>query len=119
MIILFSGVQGAALMVALLYALVNFIKYLMHLDQPGWRNAAVTQVVVWLMSFLVVYLFAHTRFGDGFALTESIFFRDATFLELVVGGLLLGSGASALFDVKKAFDGSDSAATPAITRTDT
>lgn len=116
--VLFSGGIGVALVVALLYVVINFLKSLTHLDVPASRNSAVTQVIVWVSSFLVLLVFSRSDMSLAFGITDAVGLHNASATNLVVTALLLGSGASTLFDITKVFDGTQTAATPNMLRDD-
>lgn len=99
----------AVALFALVWKIVDFLKALVN---RNW-NTVVTQLVVWIAALLVLALarVADVTAGIGLA---GITIGDADFASLVVIALMVGSGASALVDVKKAIDGTDSAAQPQL-----
>lgn len=90
---------------------VSVIKALFARD----TNTVVTQVVVWLVGFAGLSLAAHAAVTEAFALpgfTEPLGQLDAASLGLLAW--ILGATGSFAYDVKKAVDGSDSAAEPKL-----
>jgi hypothetical protein len=103
-------VEAVAIFAALAFAInktVSVIKALFN----GDKNTVVTQAVVWAVGFGGLSLAAHAAVTEAYALpgfTESLGSLDAASLGLLAW--LLGSTGSFAFDLKKAIDGSDSAA---------
>lgn len=74
-------------------------------------NTVVTQAVVWAVGFGGLSLAAHAAVTEAYALpgfTEPLGSLDAASLGLLAW--ILGASGSFLYDIKKAVDGSDSAA---------
>lgn len=94
--------------VALVWKVVDFVKYLRARDVDG----ALTQGVVWAAGVLAVFLLSGTNFAGGIVLGD-VAVSAMNWQSLVLVGLSIGSSASALVDFKKAVDNSDSAAVPA------
>lgn len=102
-------VVPVALLGALVYAIINFLK---ALTNRQW-NAVVTQATVWIAGLAVVWLGAHTSFAG------QIVFAGTSLAAANAGDLVLfGLSAASLFsfgnDFKKAIDGTDSAKTPPL-----
>lgn len=103
---------AAALIGALVYSVINFLKYVRARDV----NAAGTQLCVWVAGVGVVFL-ASTA-----AVTNQFVFNGTALVHMDTGSkIIIGLMASSLFatvphDLKKAFDNSDSAATPPLIR---
>lgn len=102
-------VVGLAGLIAIIWKVVDFAKYVTNAD---W-NAAVTQASVWISALAVALL---AREADPFA---DVGILGTTFGQLDLAAVALfalgiGSTASGLVDFKKAIDGSTSAATPPL-----
>jgi len=98
-----------AVAVALVWKVVDFLRAVLRRD---W-NAVATQGTVWAAGVGVVFLVGATQWGDGWA------FGDLTVASMnaaskVLAGLAIGGSASAAYDLKRAFDNSDSAAQPPL-----
>lgn len=93
--------------VTLVWKVVDFVKYIQARD---WSNAT-TQVAVWLAGVGVTFLLAGTNFAEGIVIGD-VGVGLMNWQSLLLVGLSLGSSASALVDVKKAVDNTDSAAVP-------
>lgn len=90
---------------------VSVIKALVNRDM----NTVVTQAVVWLVGFAGLSLAAHANVTEAYALpgfTEPL--RDLDWSSLALLAWILGATGSFAFDLKKAIDGSDSAAEPSL-----
>lgn len=94
-------------MLALVKAIVDFIKYIRARDTNGW----VTQLVVWLAGIGVVWLMSVSDYADTMDV-GGILLTDAVAATIVLAGLGLGSAAMLANDFKKALDRSDSAIKP-------
>lgn len=94
---------------ALTWKLVDFVKQLRVRD---W-NAAVTQAAVWVAGVLVIWLLASTDFASGIKI-GSMVLSHLNGASLVLVGLSVGASGSVAYDFKRALDGSDSAAQPAL-----
>jgi energy-converting hydrogenase Eha subunit G len=80
-------------------------------------NAALTQIVVWVVGFIAVALAAHAQITENLVvpgLTTPLGSLDWP-SEVLVAWILGGTGSFA-FDFKKAFDASDNAAEPSLLR---
>ncbi|HSX22683.1 MAG TPA: hypothetical protein VLE97_07935 [Gaiellaceae bacterium] len=105
-------IVGLALVVALVWKGMTVIKAVL----AGEWNTVLTQVVVWVLAFLIILLVAGTEFdrvpvpiGDGKFLLDDLSGKG----QLVLA-LLVGSTASVAFDWKKARDNNDSASEPLL-----
>lgn len=90
---------------------VSVIKALFNKDV----NSVVTQVVVWAVGFGGLSLAAHAAVTSAFALpgfTQPLGDLDAASLGLLAW--ILGATGSFAYDLKKAVDGTDSAAEPRL-----
>lgn len=94
---------------ALTWKIVDFIKQLRVRD---W-NAAVTQAAVWVAGVLVIWLLAGTDFASGVKIGNMVL-SHLNAASLVLVGLSVGASGSVAYDFKRALDGSDSAAQPAL-----
>ncbi len=99
----------AVFMVALVWKLVDLVKYVRN----GDVNAALTQLTTYAAGVGVAFLFAATQWADGIMIGDAAL-SSLSGASLVVAGLALASTGSALYDFKKARDNSDSAATPKL-----
>jgi len=95
--------------VALVYAAINFLKYLTNQD---W-NGVVTQLTVWAAGVGVTLLGKATSFAADWAIGDRPL-GDFTTADAIYFGLLIGSVATAYHDRKKALDSGDSAKTPEL-----
>jgi hypothetical protein len=91
------------------YTLLNFFKFLLNGD---W-NQALTLIVGWLVGIAALWLFGATVWGGLVSVGEHTL-DDLSFWDKVVAGLAVVSSASFGYDLKRAFDRSDSASTPAL-----
>jgi hypothetical protein len=89
------------------YALTNFAKFLTNRD---WKSA-VTLIVAWVIGVLAVWLLGATIWGAQINVGDQTL-DLLSFWDKVVAGLVVASSASFGYDLKRSFDGSDSAATP-------
>lgn len=96
---------------ALIYKFIDFLKYVMAKD---W-NAAGTQAVAWIAGVGGMFLFVNTTFAESHEIGGIVFARlsagDTIFL-----GLMATSIFSAVYDIKKSIDNTDSAVTPSLFR---
>lgn len=100
-------------MAVLVFAIINFLKAVRNKD----TNASITQVIVWVAGVAVVFLAAQTDFADGIVIGDQLLTQLNAWSLLFIG-LTIASLASFGVEIKKALDGSDSAATkPLITDT--
>lgn len=98
-----------AMLLALVWKFVDFLKALTNKQ----TNTAVTQLVVWAGGIAAVFLAGASQFAPEINVgTHTLEALDGA-TKLFVG-LMIGSATSAAFDVKKALDGSDSAAQPKL-----
>lgn len=102
--------EAVVIFAALAFAInktVSVIKAAFNKD----TNTVVTQVVVWLVGFGGLSLAAHAAVTSAYALpgfTQPLGDLDAASLGLLAW--LLGATGSFAYDIKKAVDGTDSAA---------
>lgn len=94
-------------MAALVFAVINFLKFLRAGDSNGWM----TQLIVWVAGLVVVLLTAQTDFASGIPVGDQML-DTLNIASLIFLGLSISSIASFGVEVKKALDGSDSAAKP-------
>lgn len=95
---------------ALVYAAMNFLKYLRAQD---W-SAVVTQAGSWVVGIAVVSLMAHSDFAAGVKIGGRPLDRLDGSTLVLLGVSFIGSIASAGYDLKRAVDGNDSARTPPL-----
>lgn len=76
-------------------------------------NAVVTQLVSWAAGVFVIFLLAHTDFASGVRV-GSTHLNLLNGWSLVLVGLTVASLGSVTYDFKRAIDGTDSAAQPAL-----
>lgn len=93
---------------ALVKALVDFLKYLKAKDTNGW----VTQLIVWVAGIATVLLLKASDFADAFTLGTDVTLANANGGTVVLAGLGIGSAAALVNEVKKAIDNGDTAAKP-------
>lgn len=96
-------------MAVLVFALINFLKFIREGNTNGWF----TQLVVWVAGVLVVMLVAQTDFAEGIVIGDMSLASMNTW-SLIFVGLTIASLATFGTEVKKALDGSDSAAMPQL-----
>lgn len=96
-------------MAALTLKLIDFLRYL----RGGDMNGALTQLCAWIAGVVVVLIVAQTDWADGIAIGD-MSLGTLGFWSLVFYGLSAGSGASAVKDVIKAVDNTNSAAIPVL-----
>lgn len=78
-------------------------------------NAVVTQIAVWVFGFVAVLLAAHADVTREIIVPGTVApLGDLDTWSLVLLGWILGSSGSFIFDLKKAIDGTDSAAEPSL-----
>jgi len=91
----------------LVVSVINFLKYLRAGDMNGWF----TQLIVWVAGVGAVLLVAQTDFASGITVGDQLM-DNLNFASLVFVGLTVGSVGSFAVEIKKAIDGTDSAAKP-------
>lgn len=97
------------LLLATVFAVINFLKYLAARD---W-NAVITQVIVWVGGFVVVWVAAQTTLFGNFAF-NLVPLKLLKTADLIFIGFNIGSGGTFANELKKAFDRSDTATTPML-----
>lgn len=95
---------------ALLLKAVDMLKYLMNQDKR-W----VTQLVVWVAGIGLTFLLAESTFGPSIEIANHSL-ASLNGAARILAGLSLASLTSVTVDFKKAFDNSDSAATPPLVK---
>lgn len=119
-------ITGALIMGALVYKIIDLVKYLVVIirfrwDQSADRDSALNSALNGLVTLIlgcaagigVVFLMANTTWSDQIQLgNQTLKALPAT--SLIVLGLVITSLAAMLFDIKKAVDGTDSASTPKL-----
>ncbi len=99
----------AVALVALIWKIVDFLKYVARRDVNGAASIA----VVWVAAIAVFFLFAQSDWAGELEVGNKLL-SDYGWASLVILGLSFGASASALFDFKKALDNTDSAAVPSL-----
>lgn len=89
--------------------LTNLVKYL---RAKNW-NGVITLVAAWIVGFGTLWLFGATAWAHGVTINGSTLDKLAL-LDKVVAGLVVGSIGSFGFDLQKALDSSQTAATPSL-----
>jgi hypothetical protein len=98
-------------MAVLVFAIINFLKAVRNKDANGY----LTQIIVWIAGVAVVFLAAQTDFAEGISIGDQTL-TTLNVWSLLFIGLTISSLATFGTEVKKALDGSDSAATkPLVT----
>lgn len=102
-------IVGLAALVAIIWKVVDFLKYLTNRD----LNAAVTQASVWLSAVAVALL---ARDAEPFSAIEVLgtTFEDLSLPAIILFALGLGSTASGVVDFKTAIDNTGSASAPPL-----
>lgn len=96
-------------MAALVFTVINFFKAVRNGDTNAWT----TQLIVWVSGVVVVFLVAQTDFAESVTFGEWVL-SGLNFASLVFIGLTVASLATVGNELKKAFDNTDSAATPPL-----
>lgn len=99
----------ATLLLATVFALVNFLKFARNGD---W-NATLTQLIVWGSGFVVVWLGAQSRLLGAFAF-NGITLRMLSTPDLLLVGVNIGSGGTLFNEYRKAKDDQDTSVTPPL-----
>lgn len=89
--------------------IVTVIKYLASSN----KNAAITQLVVWAVGFVILLLAGNATVTEDLVvpgLSEPL--GDLDFGSFLIVALITGSSGSVVYDFKKAIDRTDSAAEP-------
>lgn len=94
--------------VALIWKIVDFVQFL----RVGDKDSAITQAGVWIAGVVVILLLSATDFASGIQVADYSL-GSLNVASLILLGLSVGSTASAVVDVKKAIDNTDSAAVTA------
>jgi len=106
-----AAVGASVLFGALILKLVDFFKYLRHLDV----NGLLTLGGSWVVGVLAVWIASNTEWKDDIRIgTESL--ETLSLFSKLVLGFVATSVASLLYDAKKAVDNTDSASTPRLTK---
>lgn len=103
-------VVGVALLAALVYKFLDFVKFVTNKDV----NSIVTQLGAWVAGVAGVFVVAATQFAGTVKITDTLNLDQLDTPTKFVTGILIGSGASTLIDFKKARDNTDSSAVPAL-----
>ncbi len=96
-------------MAAISLKIVDFFRYARAGDSTG----VLTQIVAWVVGFVIVLLAAQTDWADGIAVGD-MSLATLNIWSLLFVGLAAGSGASFFKDAYKAIDPTNSAAIPVL-----
>lgn len=99
-----------ALVPALVLKFTDFLKGLTNRD---W-NKVVTQLVTWGGATLALFLAGATQWAGDIVIVGTQKLADYNFADTLLAGTAIGSVGSVVFDLKKAFDNTDSAAEPPL-----
>lgn len=92
----------------------KFTDFLKAVTNANW-NAVVTQLIAWGAALAALGVVAATSMADTVPVPGTdLMVGQLGFAEILLVALASGSGASALYDAKKAVDNSDSAAQPRL-----
>lgn len=105
---------GSAGLLALVKALVDFLKFVRAGNINGW----LTLLVVWLGGVGVTILYSFSDFADQFEVL-GVTLGTASLATLILFGLGLGSSAVVVNEFKTAIDSSDSATKPPLVSSST
>jgi hypothetical protein len=92
------------------YTLTNLLKYLRARD---W-NGVLTLLGAWVVGFLAVWLVGSTDWGATITVGGTKTLDMLSVAEKVLAGLVVASAAATTADLKKAFDGTDTATKPPL-----
>ena len=104
------NIAALAALAALVYTLINFLKYLTNRE---W-SAAITVLVVWIAGIFAITLAAHTDFAGTITIIDDKPLDVLNAWSLLFTGLIVGSLGTVGYDAKRAIDGSDSSKTPPL-----
>lgn len=98
----------------LAFAINKTVSVVKALASRDW-NASLTQLVVWVVGFVGLSLAAHADVTSGWLLPGlEVQLSSLDGSSLVLLAWVLGASGSFAYDVKKALDGTDSAAEPRL-----
>jgi hypothetical protein len=92
------------------YTLLNLVKYLRASD---W-NAVITLVAGWVIGSLAVFLVGESSWGSTVTVGGTQTLDQLSFIDTLLVGLVVVSVGSAVYDLKKSFDNTDTAAVPTL-----
>ena len=104
-----SDAVVTGLLLALVWKFTDFLKHVTAKDV----SAIVTQLVAWVAGFVAIVLFAHSAYAPHLVI-HGLRFDHVSWWDQLLVGLMIGSAGSASYDLKRALDQSDSAATPPL-----
>jgi hypothetical protein len=104
------NIGAAALIGALVYAGINFIKYVKAKD----RSASLTQIAVWALGVGVLFLAAWAKVTNTFMFNGITLEKMDTGSKIVLGLMAASLFATIPYDLKRAIDNNDSATTPPL-----
>jgi energy-converting hydrogenase Eha subunit G len=106
--------EEIALLAGLAFAInktVSVVKAALNKDV----NAAVTQLVVWVIGFIAISLAAHAQLTENLVVPGlTVPLNNLDWQSLVLVAYILGGTGSFAFDFKKALDSSDNATEPPL-----
>ena len=100
---------GAVGLVAVAGKVIDFAKSVTNRDV----NAVVTQAAAWAGGVATTFLFGASDFASGVPVGDLVL-SDVNGWSKVVIGVMVGSGASLAYDLKRALDSTDSAKTASL-----
>jgi hypothetical protein len=100
----------AATLVTLIAKVTSVLKYL---TASEWREAA-TQAATWIAGIAVVWVASQASATQAFTIWGEITLGSLDIWSVILAGVALASGASVVYDFKKARDNTDSAAEPKL-----
>lgn len=102
-----TDTTAALLFAALIWKMTDFVKHCTNRD----TSAIVTQLAAWAIGFGAVVLFAHSSLSAHLVI-DGIALAHAPLADQLLVGVTVGSFGSAGYDLKRALDVNDTAATP-------
>lgn len=105
------------ILLGLAFAANKIVSTLKNLTTAATRGDAITQVVVWVTSVVVLVLAANASVTEHLivpGLSDEL--GDLDLASFLVLGLIAGSSGSTVYDFKKAIDNTDSAAEPSLVK---
>ena len=106
--------EQVSVLVALAFAVNKVVSTVKDATNRQW-NGVITQVAVWVLAFLAIVLAAHSQLTQNLPLPGvGLPLSTLDWPSQVLLALFAGSTGSVVFDFKKAFDSTDSAAEPTL-----
>lgn len=104
-------VAGLAGLTALILKVVDFLRLFINIKTNV--SGVLTQFLAWVGGVVSVVVFAATDFGNSVSVS-GVTLDKASGATLVIVGVMLGSAASVVVDIKQSIDNSDSASKPPL-----